>query len=343
MPEAQYQHLPEAERREALQAAALLSGRRTQLLEKDIWVVTTLRVLFEAPFGRHLVFKGGTSLSKVWRAIRRFSEDIDITYDIRGFVPELVAGGDEEALPPTRSQERRWTRAIRPRLAEWVRDVAQPLVERTLEQAGFAARVRAEAEQLYVAYDPLFKPIGPVRPEVRVDFGARSTGDPHTVQPVVCDAAAVLPDLRFPEARTAVMLAERTFWEKATSMHVYCLQGRVRGERWSRHWHDLVRLDDAGIAARALADRELALSVARHKAMFFRENDSNRRRIDYHAAVSGNLKLVPAATARRALAQDYATMLPIGMLLDDDEPFDTLMQRCALIEERANAARVTDE
>lgn len=342
MSEVQYQRLPKAERREALQAAALISGRRTQLLEKDIWVVATLGVLFEAPFGRHLVFKGGTSLSKVWRAIRRFSEDIDVTYDIRGFVPELVAGGDEEALPPTRSQERRWTRAIRARLGEWVRDIARPLVESKLEQAGFAARVGAEAEQLYVVYNPLFKPIGPVRPEVRVDFGARSTGEPHTVQHVVCDAASVLSDLAFPEATTAAMLAERTFWEKATSMHVYCLQGRVRGERWSRHWHDLVRLDDAGIAARALADRELALAVARHKAMFFRENDSSRQRIDYHAAVSGHLRLVPAGTARRALAEDYATMLPTGMLLDDDEAFDTLMQRCALIEERANAASAAD-
>lgn len=337
MSEAQYQRLPEAERREALQSAALRCGRRTQLLEKDIWVVATLGVLFEASFGRHLVFKGGTSLSKVWRAIRRFSEDIDITYDIRGFAPDLVAGGDDEALPPTRSQERRWTRAIRPRLAQWVQGDARALVEKELNQSGFAARVRAEAEQLYVAYDPLFTPIGPVRPEVRVDFGARSTGEPHIVRRVVCDAAAHLPDLGCPEARPSVMLAERTFWEKATSMHVYCLQGRVRGERWSRHWHDLVRLDEAGIAARALEDRELALSVARHKAMFFRENDSNRQRIDYHAAVSGNLRLVPAGAAREALARDYATMLPTGMLLDDDEPFDTVMERCAQIEERANA------
>ena len=138
------------------------------------------------------------------------------------------------------------------------------------------------------------------------------------------------------------MLAERTFWEKATSMHVYCLQGRVRGERWSRHWHDLVRLDDAGIAARALADRELALSVARHKAMFFRENDVNQQRIDYYAAVSGNLRLVPLGAARGALAEDYATMLPTGMLLDEDEPFDTLIQRCSMIEARANASWALD-
>ena len=337
MAEVQYGRLSAAERRDALEVAERRGGQRTYLLEKDTWVVATLRVLFKAPFGRHLVFKGGTSLSKVWRAIRRFSEDIDITYDIRGFAPDLVAGGDDEAMPPTRSQERRWTRAIRPRLADWVRDIARPLVAEELERAGFPARVRAEAERLYIAYEPLFIPLGPMRPDVQVDFGARSTGEPHSVRPVACDAAEHLPELGFPEARPAVMLAERTFWEKATSMHVYCLQGRIRGERWSRHWHDLVRLDDAGIAARALADHELALAVARHKAMFFRENDSNRQRIDYEAAVSGQLRLVPSGAAQEALAADYASMLVTGMLLDEDEPFGTLMQRCVLIEERANA------
>ncbi len=77
----------------------------------------TLGVLFAAPFGRHLVFKGGTSLSKVWRAIRRFSGDIDITYDIRGFAADLVGDAGGEALPPTRGQEKRWTKVIRPRCA----------------------------------------------------------------------------------------------------------------------------------------------------------------------------------------------------------------------------------
>ena len=129
MAETSFQRLSATERRDALDVAARRGGRETFLLEKDTWVVATLSVLFEAPFGRHLVFKGGTSLSKVWRAIRRFSEDIDITYDIRGFAPDLVVGGDEEAIPPTRSQERRWTRAIRPRLSEWVLERARPLIE----------------------------------------------------------------------------------------------------------------------------------------------------------------------------------------------------------------------
>ena len=336
MAETQFQRLSAEERRHALRAVQAEGPHPAFLFEKDVWVVATLGVLFDAPFGRRLVFKGGTSLSKVWRAIRRFSEDIDITYDIRGFAPDLVAGAGDEALPPTRSQEKRWTKTIRSRLAEWVRERVGPLVEEQLGRAGFTARIRAEAERLHVGYEPLFESFGTIRPEVQVDFGARSTGEPHAVRAVVCDAAAYLPDLAFPEARPAVMLAERTFWEKATLMHVYCLQGRRRGERWSRHWHDLARLDDAGIAESALADRELALSVARHKAMFFRENDSGGQRIDYEAAVSGGLRLVPSGAAQEVLAHDYASMLGGGMLLEEDEPFGALMERCAMVEARAN-------
>ena len=134
------------------------------------------------------------------------------------------------------------------------------------------------------------------------------------------------------------MLAERTFWEKATAMHVFCRQQRRRGERQSRHWHDVARLDEAGYAGKALADRALALSVARHKAAFFREKDAGGRWIDYGAAVSGELQLVPDGFTRNALAEDYDRMVSDGMLLDDAESFDTLIERCADLEARANVA-----
>lgn len=87
------------DRRRVLKTAAAVAGPRAYLLEKDTWVVQTLSVLFEAPFGADLVFKGGTSLSKAYRAIRRFSEDVDVTYDIRSFVPELAGDAGDEALP----------------------------------------------------------------------------------------------------------------------------------------------------------------------------------------------------------------------------------------------------
>lgn len=339
MAKTRFETLSADDKRDALQVVERSSRQRAHLLEKDVWVVATLRALFDAPFAEHLTFKGGTSLSKVWHAIRRFSEDIDITYDIRAFAPDLVAGAGDEALPPTRSQEKRWTRAIRARLAEWVRDRACPIIEEQLARAGFAARIRAEADRLYIGYEPLFEETGFVRPEVLVEFGARSTGEPHRVLPVVCDAAAYLPDIVFPQTRPTVMLAERTFWEKATAIHVFCRQERRRGERLSRHWHDLARLDEAGIAASALADRALALAVARHKAKFFLENDACGERIDYGAAVSGDLQLVPFGAAIAVLADDYTRMVADGMLLEENESFDVLMERCAMIEARANALK----
>lgn len=142
MAETRYQDLSSDDRRDALKVAERTGNYRAHLLEKDIWVVATLGVLFDAPFAGNLTFKGGTSLSKVWHAIRRFSEDIDITYDIRALAPDLVSGSGIEALPPTRSQEKRWTRAIRARLAEWVGDQAGPTLADGLADAGFPARVR---------------------------------------------------------------------------------------------------------------------------------------------------------------------------------------------------------
>ena len=337
MAETPYQSLSADDRRDALRVAEATSPHRAFLLEKDIWVVATLRALFDAAFGKDLAFKGGTSLSKAYRAIRRFSEDVDITYDIRAFAPDLVADAGDEALPPTRSQERRWTRAIRARLEAWVRDQAAPSVESKLHRDGFEPQVAAKAERLRIVYEPLFDDYAFVRPEITVEFGARSTGEPREFRPVECDAAPYLPALLFPQAQPSVMLPERTFWEKATAIHVFCRQERKRGERLSRHWYDLARLDDAGIATRALGDRAIAYSVARHKAIFFPERDATGTRIDYQVAVGGGLQLIPSGAALDVLADDYGRMLADGMLLGTDEPFERLLDHCDGIEARANA------
>jgi predicted nucleotidyltransferase component of viral defense system len=87
------------ERTEALQVAASKSGRPLHVLEKDVWAVWTLSALFDSPFGPHLVFKGGTSLSKAYNAINRFSEDIDVTYDIRQLLDKLVTSETCIATP----------------------------------------------------------------------------------------------------------------------------------------------------------------------------------------------------------------------------------------------------
>ncbi len=331
--------LSSADRRDALEAAASASGRPLHLLEKDVWVVWALAALFDSAFGEHLVFKGGTSLSKAYKAIRRFSEDVDLTYDIRAIAPDLVEGS-ADSLPSTRSQEKKWSKEIRTRLAAWVEAEALLVVGSALAAAGLTARARAEDDKVHIEYEPLAAGTGYVRPAVMLEFGARSTGEPWEALPVVCDAAEHLPQLIFPSATPRVMRIERTFWEKATAIHVFCAQGRFRGaDRFARHWHDVVRLGETGHAARALADADIARAVARHKGMFFSEKDAGGRPIDYDAAIAGGLRLVPEGAARDLLAEDYRRMIEDGLLLDEAESFDVLLQRCRDIEQQANALK----
>lgn len=325
------------DRRDALGVVAGRSGRPIHLLEKDVWVVWALATLYAAPIGEHLVFKGGTSLSKAYQVIRRFSEDVDLTYDIRAIAPDLV-GDNGEGLPKTRSEEKRWSSEVRRRLPAWVAEAVQPVIANALSAEGLAAAIRVENDKLFIDYEATAVGSGYVAPSVMLEFGARSTGEPASLRDIVCDAAGLIDGLIFPTARPRVMHAERTFWEKATAIHVFCLQGRLRGDRFARHWYDVVRLDEAGFAESAFTDHELANAVARHKSMFFAEKAADRTSIDYAKAVNGGLQLVPTGDCAKALEDDYARMVEDGLLFDDAEPFEALMARCADIATRANSA-----
>nr|HML44682.1 nucleotidyl transferase AbiEii/AbiGii toxin family protein [Hyphomicrobium zavarzinii] len=221
---------------------------------------------------------------------------------------------------------------------EWISGTMQPLLIDAIGAQGVSAATRVEGEKLFIDYEATSTGSGYVAPSVMLEFGARSTGEPASVRDVVCDAAALIEGVTFPAASPRVMHAERTFWEKATAIHVFCLQERLRGERFPRHWHDVVRLDDAGIAATAAADRDLAQAVARHKSMFFAEKAADGTLVDYAAAVNGLLQLVPSGEARAALASDYGHMVEDGLLLEDAEPFEVLIERCADIAGRTNRA-----
>ena len=331
--------LAASERREAISVAAAASGRPLHLLDKDVWLVWALDVLFRAPFADHLVFKGGSSLSKAYGIIKRFSEDVDLTYDIRALAPDLV-GPSAEPLPPNRSQEKRWTKEIRTRLPLWISDHVVPAVKSALAEQRLSAEISVDGEKAFIEYEPVAKGSGYTRPAVMLEFGARSTGEPSELRPVRCDAAEHVTGVMFPTANPRVMRPQRTFWEKATAVHVFCEQREFRGggDRFARHWHDLSRLDQAGIADKALADHALALAVARHKAIFFAERNSAGELIDYEAAVSGELHLVPTGKALERLSIDYAEMLEDGLLLGDAEPFVQLLGHCRDLQERANRA-----
>lgn len=336
---AEFFQLSSAERLDALNAVADISGLPPHLLEKDIWVVWSLYQLFTGPYAEHLVFKGGTSLSKAYGVIRRFSEDVDLTYDIRAIAGDLVGDADVP-LPATKSQEKKWSKEIRARLSDWVATEIVPRIKQSLEQNGLPTTVRAEGDKVFIDYAPLVTGTGYVSPTVMLEFGARSTGEPSESRVIRCDASEFLDAVTFPTATPEVMRPERTFWEKATAIHVFCAQGAFRGgDRFARHWHDVTRFDAAGFAEAAIANTALAHAVADHKSVFFAEKNTHGFAIDYHAAVSGGLQLVPDDDALAKLAADYHQMVDDGLLLDDAEPFEALLDQCRAIQAKANAIR----
>jgi hypothetical protein len=331
--------LSRADQTEALEAAAARSGRPAHLLEKDIWVVWALSALYESPLGKTLTFKGGTSLSKAFRIIERFSEDIDLTCDIRELASDLLRDGNP--IPATSSQEKKITAAVRARLPRWIEGNIAPVLKAALEAIGQDAPLVAagnENEKLLVGYPALKTGTGYASAHILLEFGARATGEPHQRRPVTCDIAQVIKEVEFPKATPLVLDAERTFWEKATAMHVYCLQGRLRGERFSRHWYDLAAIAISPYFASALADHALAHQVAEHKSAFFSAKDAQGKLIDYARAVTGAIRLVPKGGAFAALERDYSAMLEDGLLARNQPNFAAVAERCREIETSINNA-----
>lgn len=171
--------LSRADQAEALEVAASRTGRPAHLLEKDIWVVWALSAIYSSRLAEKLTFKGGTSLSKVYKIIDRFSEDIDLTYDIRELVPDLLQGGNP--IPVSASQEKKITSAIRTRLPEWIARSIKPVLEDSLisskAQAGFRVDGK-DRQKLIIDYRAVKTGTGYAATSIQLEFGARATGSP---------------------------------------------------------------------------------------------------------------------------------------------------------------------
>ena len=337
MPET-YFSLTTADQVELLATAAARSGRPAHLLEKDVWVVWTLACLFSSPLAERLTFKGGTSLSKAYNVIDRFSEDIDLTCDIRRLLPDMVT--EPEGIPPTSSQAAKWTKAVRSRLPQWIEESVVPLLLAELADNGMEATLAVSGkdnDSILVKYPPLRQGTGYVAPHIRLEFGARSTGEPCEVLPVVCDLTPLIPEIDFPQARPRVMKMERTFWEKATAIHVFCSQAKMRGSRFARHWHDLLRLAATERIQASLDDKSWLEQVVRHKTMFFQEKDQAGTVIDYRECLTGHLCLVPDGVALEALQEDYNSMVQDGILLAQAPAFSAVLEQCARLQADINS------
>ena len=317
-----------------LRAKAPELGRVPDVLEKDIWVCWTLQQLFSMHGRLPMAFKGGTSLSKVFAAIERFSEDIDITLDYRG----LSAGVDPFAAGMSGRQRRKLSDDLRGFVKAHVTEVVQPwLAEQLTAQlpsGGYALELSDDGEQLRLYYPSALSERGSyLRDSVLLEFGGRNIIEPNETHIVRPDVAVGITELLFPEAEVSVLAPTRTFWEKATLMHVECHRDSLRqsAERLSRHWYDLYMLARCDIGQQAITQRDLLADVVKHKQVFYAAAYAH-----YEDCLVGRLRLIPDEATLMALANDYRRMVDAGMFIGRPPSFAEIVSELRELEQAIN-------
>jgi predicted nucleotidyltransferase component of viral defense system len=319
------------------------AGRRLGLsagsVEKDLWVCWTLRALFWLPSsGPHLTFKGGTSLSKGWKLIDRFSEDIDIVIsrEFLGF-----GGVDAPEDAPSNKQRVKRLEALMLAAQKHIREVLGPALEGEIRRrlpstARWTLEPDADdpdAQTLLFHYPSAMGTTAYVRPVVKIELGARSDTEPSAMPEIAPYLAEVFPD-EVPDSQFTVhaVAPERTFWEKVALLHEETYRGGAAAPkaRLARHYYDLWCLITRGVAERAARDVDLFDRVAVHRAVFFR-----RSREAQASFKPGSLTLVPAADRLAQWRRDYDAMRE-SMFFGEAPAFDEILVVVAEFEERFN-------
>ncbi|MBF0563040.1 MAG: nucleotidyl transferase AbiEii/AbiGii toxin family protein [Alphaproteobacteria bacterium] len=321
-------------------ATAARLGTTVQNVEKDFWVCWTLDALFNGlqPGGPRLLFKGGTSLSKGYGLIERFSEDIDITV----FRADIDAPASVEKLEALgRKQRDKQLEAIRTACQTFIGGPLKTQLEElaaSLPSIGGPLRVEldaddADGQSLLLRYPAVSDEDGYVRPAVKIEAGAKSALDPHEPLSIRPYVAGELTDFDLTVLNVTTINPVRTFWDKVLILHSlrrsFEDRGRLRGggQRVSRHYYDVDRVLRTEIGRRAVADLAMAEDCVRHERMFF-------KRPGQDTAVPGSFALVPPPAMLSQVRLDYEAMQV--MIFGEVPAFDAVMDSIAALEDTVN-------
>ena len=331
--------LPDERRLVLFDEAGARLGFSAGSVEKDLWVCWILRALFTLPLsGRHLTFKGGTSLSKGWRLIQRFSEDLDIVLDrdVLGF-----RGEHAPESAPSQKQRAKRLDALRAACQQYVRDSLLPELDQRLRGAPEdPSRWQLamdpddlDAQTLLFHYPAVAAQSDYIRPVVKIELGARSDTEPSAEPRITPYVAEALPDLSGDCTFIVRAVApERTFWEKVALLHEegHRTSGAAPKARLARHYYDVWALIQAGVADRAVADFALFARVAAHRVVFFRKSQEAQASLQ-----PGRLRITPSSERRAAWKQDYDAMRE-SMFFGEAPTFDDILAAVAEFERRCN-------
>lgn len=324
MPKNNYFELTTVQQRTILEQTAIKQGLPKQAIEKDLWVTALLQIIFNMPCADSFVFKGGTSLSKVWGLINRFSEDIDLGID------RSIFNYDGDISKNQLSKLRR-------KSSLYVRDELCPMLVDAVNQSPLKEHCQIEPEpdskgenpycdprSIFVSYDSVFNDHLSYLPSmVRIEAGARTITEPYEtaiLNSMVEQAfSTVKTTIATPMVKTAV--AEKTFLEKAFLLHeLFSVRNKIEAQRKSRHMYDLRMMMKHGIDKRALPNKELWEAIRHSRSML-----TPMQGVDYITDIHKNIQLIPPKESMRDWKKDFEEMSS-AMIYGEKPAFEELLE-----------------
>ncbi len=327
-----FAQLSQNQRAEVFEASAEERGLVPAIIEKDFWVCWILKKLFNTPeLKGKMVFKGGTSLSKVHGLIERFSEDIDLVL-AWGLIGYGNDGVDPWQEMPSGNQQNRFNTDFNDKAVHYIREMLCPLIQAiTSSVNGIECVIANDPHVIEIHYPAAFGSAA-FMPEVRLEIGPLASWVPqanHIVGPYAAeDFPQVFDD---PDCPVVAITAERTFWEKATILHQQARRAKDKPmpPRYSRHYYDRFQMTRSNVAANAIADLSLLDDVVKFKQRFYRSPWAS-----YETAKPGTFRLMPTDTSDTVLRKDYNAMRP--MFFSDPPPWDDILEGLRELERRIN-------
>ncbi len=312
------------------QAVSNKTGLPAFAVEKDWWVVQTLALIFETKVSSHLVFKGGTSLSKAWGIIERFSEDVDLAVDRTFF------GFDGDLSKKQRTELRKTTGKYIS--ASLNLELMNKFDNRGLKDVEIKVPEPVSSDQdpriIEIYYPNIIEPQGYMQPRVLVEIGGRSLREPFTVRTFTSLVSEYFPDRFFTQLPINIpsVNPERTFLEKLFLLHEEFQRpkGKIRVNRLSRHLYDIYRLIKTGFADKAIADKVLYENIVKHRHSFTRMGG-----VDYNLHQPQTINPLPIKELISDWRNDYKT-LQEQMIYGDSPGFDDMLDEIRTFVDKLN-------
>ena len=305
----------------------------TSAAEKDWWIVHTLMVIFSMECASALIFKGGTSLSKGWNVIHRFSEDIDLALDreFLGFTGDLSRGDIKN---------------LRRKSFQFISEIFTEELKKKFAELGFKdvtikPREVENHDQdpliIEIYYNKLTETDTYLKPGVLVEVGSRSLKEPFTQRTFGTFVSQIYADSSFTDEPITIPVVnpERTFLEKIFLLHEEFQRDpeKIRVDRLSRHLYDIEKLSQTEYAKVALQDTELYNTIVKHRSKFTAISG-----IDYSKHNPANIKFIPPDTVVKKWEADYEEMKG-SMIYGEPLPFDELIKRLAELQKQINISQ----